>query len=148
MTDRDLLGALLAGRLPRSMRGVGLPRVRSGAFPVSFEVDDEGYPSENAVEAIRLIAAVDAARWIREVFVPEYGAMPYGGVEVSPDTDLGRAEIQVRCWTNGWSGNEDIIYAMLGNFWIKQYLESQRRGGSYIFVVPALDAPQGGGGDG
>ena len=38
--------------------------------------------------------------------------------------------------TGGWSGNEDIIGAMMENtlFWIKNWYQS-RRGGHYIFKI-------------
>lgn len=139
MASDDLLNALLARRLPRSLEGTSLPRVREGAFPTDFDVSTEGYPSDEAIEQIGLIAGVDAARWMRDVFPPLFDDMPYSLLETeSEHTALGDA-LRIKCSCRGWSGNESIIGAILSNFWLRQYLETERAGGHYVFVVPLRD---------
>ena len=38
--------------------------------------------------------------------------------------------------TGGWSGAEDLIHAMLGQFWIKHFHTLWKRGGYFVFEVP------------
>lgn len=39
--------------------------------------------------------------------------------------------------TGGWSGAEDLIHSMLRQFWIKHYHTLWKRGGYFVFDVPA-----------
>ena len=39
--------------------------------------------------------------------------------------------------TGGWSGAEDLIEAMLGQFWINHRHSLWQRGGYFVFEVPA-----------
>lgn len=41
--------------------------------------------------------------------------------------------------TGGWSGAEDLIGAMLSQFWIKHRHSLWKRGGYFVFEVPATD---------
>lgn len=140
MASSDLLEALLTGRLPRNVRGPRLPRARKGAFPVDFELDIDGDPSDRVIDEIGLVCALDAPRWLRDVFVEQYALMPYASLRVEQCTMMsGRLGVQISFSTGGHSSSETVVEAVLGNLWLRSYLESERRGGHYVMVVPLED---------
>lgn len=87
------------------------------------EFDNEGYPTEETLKAIRewpsndhagLLKFCLAAWEVKEYFLPVGDSW--------------------RVSTGGWSGNEAIIEAMQANiaFW-HQYWKQSTRGGHYVF---------------
>lgn len=97
-------------------------------------MDAEGYPEDHELEQIRtwdyndfagLIDFIEA-RWAYKWFEREVGKDAFGK---SP----------VLMWslsTAGWSGNEDIIHALLANDFFRQlWYYSWRTGGHYVFRI-------------
>lgn len=130
-----LLDALLTRQTPESLRS-RLARTREGTYPTTLDVED-GYPSEERVEEIRMVAAVDARRWLHDEFPFLWGSLPCGSVEVREAKDIvDRPARRIRVATGGWSGCEDVIYAVLGHFMMATYCKERHSGGAYVFVVP------------
>lgn len=83
------------------------------------------YPSEEDLEKIR------HWNWKKDSplelvdFICEIWNKTYGSVELSGGT--------LKLWTGGWSGNEDIVRAMLESDFGMLYWEQSTRGGFYIF---------------
>lgn len=124
-----LLDALLTRSIPASLHG----RVRrtEGTFPDDMEVDD-GYPSDAAVEAIGRVAIADVRRWMHDIFPLALRSIPYAHVEVTDGT--GEREIKVS--TGGWSGVESVIWEVLAHPIMRMFLDTEHRGGHYVFRVP------------
>jgi len=87
--------------------------------------DQHGYPTEQELQTIREWACDDLD-----------GLMEYL-LNVWHWPEWGIVRRDDGCWelhTGGWSGNEDIIRAMLDNqVWWAIHWESSRRGGHYVF---------------
>ncbi len=106
-----------------------------------FECED-GYPTDESIE--RLIKANlsrnDAARFLIEELPEIAKSIPYLSVEIQEGVDetfKNRKIFVVEFHTLGWSGAEDLIGAMLRNFFIESFSASWKRGGHYYFKVPA-----------
>lgn len=94
-------------------------------------LDEDGYPTELALQRIRSWehekgwgAALD---YIRELW--------WGGEMLWTEKQRGDRRV-CDVSTGGWSGNEDLIAAMRGNFllWSTVFL-AHRRGGHYVFEI-------------
>ncbi|MGO8847925.1 MAG: hypothetical protein ACLQFI_21900 [Methylocella sp.] len=59
------------------------------------------------------------------------------------ETDLGSPADFIEFHTGGWSGAEELIAAMLEQFWIRYFHTKWSRGGHYTFEIPTkfLQAP-------
>ena len=95
-------------------------------------LDDDGYPTDAALDIIRLWHWSDARGWFKfiESVWSTYGRWTECGWRGSEfDTAYDVA-------TGGWSGNESIIRAMQDNgmMWTLNWYQSTR-GGHYIFVL-------------
>jgi len=101
-------------------------------------LDDDGYPTDAALDAIKLWHFSDARGWfkfIEGLWSKRYGRwtekqMPRSWASSKMDTVYDIA-------TGGWSGCEDIIRAMQENnhmLWTLNWYQSTR-GGHYIFVL-------------
>lgn len=89
-------------------------------------LDDEGYPTDAALDVIRLWPFTDAKGWFR--FIESiWHLADWGWKERNNEYHISTA---------GWSGNESIIGAMQENhvMWTLNWIQS-RRGGHYIFEV-------------
>ena len=105
-------------------------------------IDEDGYPTEDALEIIELWHWDDARGWFK--FIEEIwwnSSMLWKEDDVPHDlrSFKGYEEETVhRYWisTGGWSGNESIIYAMqkADFMWHLNWVQS-RRGGHYIFEL-------------
>lgn len=88
--------------------------------------DQDGYPTEETLQAIRLWPYTDLVGLVRFV----------GDAWCHPDCwkQTGR---QIEAHTIGWSGNESLISALQGNpmFWMMCWVSS-KRGGHYTFELP------------
>jgi hypothetical protein len=92
-------------------------------------MDDDGYPEEHELKAIREWPRTDLPGLLD--YVRERWAY----------ADCGYFEQDGRAYnisTAGWSGNEDIIGALQENrsFWVLCW-QSSKRGGHYQFEIPA-----------
>jgi hypothetical protein len=100
-------------------------------------LDEEGYPTEEALEKIKNWSYNDPKGWFKFIeniwYLRSWGWTegPYKENE-SDSKDKYRYYIS----TSGWSGNESIIRAMQENniLWYYSWVQS-RRGGHYIFEV-------------
>lgn len=105
-------------------------------------VDDDGYPTELALEAIELWHWDDARGWFDFIQSLWY-FHSWGWKEVDEPHEWNKLDqykdrIVHRYYisTAGWSGNESIIRAMQNNsmMWYLNWVQS-RRGGHYIFEL-------------
>lgn len=135
----DLLEALWSRRLPHSMQS-HMARLDQGTYPLSVEAED-GYPSEEKLEEVRLIAWKDARRWLHDEFPRIWASLYYeDSVTVSEDEVApGCPVLRVRVATGGWSGYEDLIEAVLSHHIMRSYLRETLSGGAYTFFVPHED---------
>jgi len=134
-----LLDALLTGRTPDSVRS-RLSRQFEGTYPIDLEID-RGYPSEEKVEEIRLIAWVDARRWMHDEFPRLWQELvDYGYIEVREGKDIVDAPaLEIYVATGGWSGCESVIDAVLDHVALSNYCKERKSGGAYTFIVPHED---------
>ena len=115
----------------------------STSVPVGPEpeyLDSDGYPTEAALERIKKwdfkdnSGPVDLLEFVRSIWwSADWG---FRGPERTTGPIRGKV-LRFRLSTGGWSGNESIIGAMLGNavFWLMCWQQS-RRGGHFVFDVP------------
>ena len=100
-------------------------------------LDDDGYPTDDALEVIKNWHWDDKRGWFK--FIESVWWMRSWGWKESLESDEWRKEEKVYRYnisTGGWSGNESVIYAMQENRWLwgMTWVQS-RRGGHYIFEV-------------
>ena len=87
-------------------------------------IDDDGYPTEDALTVIELWPYDDSAGWF-DFIKDTWHFANWGWHKVDSEYHIS---------TGGWSGNESIIHAMeqnrmlMGCTWVQS-----RRGGHYIF---------------
>lgn len=94
-------------------------------------LDDDGYPTEAALGGVRswpIECNQDAISLLHFVATLWWGDLPKH-IVTGPVHHWGMA-------TWGWSGNEDLIGAMMENnlFWLTAW-QSSRRGGHYTFEI-------------
>jgi len=103
-------------------------------------LDDDGYPTENALEAIEKWHWDDARGWFK--FIEELWHLHSWGWKEKTEKHDYQDKIVLRYYisTAGWSGNESIIRAMQKNDWMwhLNWVQS-RRGGHYIFELKEFD---------
>ena len=104
-------------------------------------LDDDGYPTEISLNAIRDWHWSDADGWFE--FIKSVWWMPTWGWDDKTESDEFDSDKIVRriyMSTGGWSGNESCIRAMQDNhmMWHLNWLQS-RRGGHYTFQLRDLD---------
>jgi hypothetical protein len=105
-------------------------------------LDDDGYPTEDALEIISIWHWNDPKGWFKFIeeiwYMPSWGWREYD--EPHPRNDMEQYKDRIvhkyNISTAGWSGNESIIYAMQENrmMWCLNW-EQSRRGGHYIFEL-------------
>jgi hypothetical protein len=135
-----LLDALLTRKIPSSIVGDPLPRVHEGTYPTDLEIDGDGYPNEDRVDEIGMVAMVDARRWLHDEFSELWASIPSAGISGREVQDtMGRAAKEIRIATGGWSGCESVIDAVLKHVMMARYCTERRVGGGYTFVVPHED---------
>lgn len=106
-------------------------------------IDDDGYPTEDALEIVELWHWNDIPGWFE--FIRGLWYMRDWGWSTAEVRQPHRGEKIVivkehSISTAGWSGNEAIIRAMQKNdmMWHLNWVSS-RRGGHYVFQEHALD---------
>ena len=101
-------------------------------------LDDEGYPTDAALDVIRLWHWSDAKGWFK--FIENIWHLAGWGWREADEPDEYRRDKRMvhryHVSTAGWSGNESIIRAMQENemMWWLNWVQS-RRGGHYIFEL-------------
>lgn len=101
-------------------------------------LDDQGYPTDAALDVISLWHSADAKGWFK--FVKSIWHLSDWGWKETDEPDERRSDNTMvhRYYvsTAGWSGNESIIAAMQANkvMWFLTWVQS-RRGGHYIFEL-------------
>ena len=98
-------------------------------------LDDDGYPTEAALEIIKIWHWNDIKGWFD--FINSLWHFKNWGWREGLTTDDLNKDMEVYTYeisTGGWSGNESLIYAMQENsmLWHITWVQS-RRGGHYIF---------------
>lgn len=105
-------------------------------------LDDDGYPTIAAIEIIKHWSYEDLRGWfglIKSIWYLNSWGWSEG--EEAHDYDKDRKVYRYHISTAGWSGNESLIHAMKENeymCWSLTWVQS-RRGGHYIFELPAED---------
>lgn len=104
-------------------------------------LDEDGYPTEAALEVIRLWHWNDIPGWF-EFIKGLWAHQHYSWKEKHEPADFQESKIVHRYYisTAGWSGNEDVIRAMQNNhmMWLLNWVQS-RRGGHYIFELKEFE---------
>lgn len=97
-------------------------------------LDIDGYPTRDCLRAIEIWDWEDASGWF-EFIKSVWHLASWGWHEAEvKDDNSSKTLRQYNISTAGWSGNEDIIEAMMKNnmLWSFCWVQS-RRGGHYIF---------------
>jgi len=100
-------------------------------------LDDDGYPTDAALNVIKLWSPDDPKGWFEFIksiwWSPDWG---WGEKEEDHDWDKGKFVYRYYLSTGGWSGNESIIRAMEENYimWTLKWYSS-KRGGHYVFEL-------------
>lgn len=139
-----MIGLLVSGEQPPSIHGRRGWNWERGTFPDDLEIDDNQYPSDDAIAQISMISDSRAIEWLRDMFpqlVQGFGTACK--ILVEDTEDLNRPAKRITFITGGWSGCEAVIWEMLEHPIIRRRLESEHRGGQYVFVVPAKQDNQG-----
>jgi hypothetical protein len=99
-------------------------------------LDEDGYPTDVALEIIRIWDTADTKGWFEFIKSIWYYAS-WGWSEGEEQHELfDKVVYRYYISTAGWSGNESIIRAMQQNDWMwhMNWVQS-RRGGHYIFEI-------------
>ena len=104
-------------------------------------LDEDGYPTNAALDVIRLWHWNDTKGWFKFIeglwYMKDWGWVECeGGLDEHTNQRLNDKTTRFHISTAGWSGNEDIIRAMQSNsmMWQLNWIQS-RRGGHYIFEL-------------
>lgn len=103
--------------------------------------DQDGYPTAEEIQSIKTWDVADPRGWLEFVkscwWAADWG-WTIGEEQIAP-ADFHHGAVARRrhdVSTGGWSGNEEIIGAMMENHFLwGQVWESTRRGGHYVFLV-------------
>lgn len=104
-------------------------------------IDEDGYPTDAALDVIRLWHYIDAKGWFK--FIENLWMYHDWGwkEKIEPHDYKDKLVKRFYVSTAGWSGNESIIRAMKQNenmMWTLNWVQS-RRGGHYIFELKEFD---------
>lgn len=107
--------------------------------------DEDGYPTEYALNLLEIWHWSDAKGWfefVKELWTyKSFGwAETEGGIDDWTNEQLPETTKRFHISTAGWSGNESVIRAMQKNdmLWFFHWVQS-RRGGHYIFELKKRD---------
>lgn len=90
----------------------------------------DDYPTEEELDTIKAWKADDLSGMMEYV----KSHWKYADDGYWTETGWGENDIEYQISTAGWSGNEDIIYAMRQNYvWWSLFWYQSNRGGHYIF---------------
>lgn len=96
-------------------------------------IDGDGYPTEACLEHLETCPATEALEILRDNW------WPFDGTGVGCPSKKEREVAQggdLRFATGGWSGNEDMIHAVMKNFWVRVHWCLSAQGGLHIFQTP------------
>jgi len=97
-------------------------------------LDEDGYPTENALTIIEIWPYTDFTGWMKFIeSLWAYHDFGWTEGEAPHDWDEHRTVYRYDISTAGWSGNEGIIRSMEKNSLWDFYWVSSRRGGHYVF---------------
>ena len=86
--------------------------------------DRSGYPTEETLAYLRTLPWTAAAmEFLDCAWNHHYGSVSEGAAEL-------------RLATGGWSGNEDVIHALMESPFWSQGWQSSHRGGLHVFRTP------------
>lgn len=94
-------------------------------------LDDDGYPTEAALEVIKLWHWDDIKGWFD--FIENLWWCRSWGWNTTEEVDFDKTVTAYHLSTAGWSGNESLIYAMQENMIWSIVWVSSHRGGHYVF---------------
>jgi hypothetical protein len=104
-------------------------------------LDDNGYPTDDALQIIRIWHWSDPKGWFSFIKIIWY-VSSWGWHELETEHSYKKDEkvYQYHTSTGGWSGNESIIQAMQDNImmWHLNWVSS-RRGGHYVFELKEFE---------
>lgn len=108
-----------------------------------LEMDSEGYPTDETLEAIRHWPFLHIGKLFDEIARIWHWGYGLGTLKEAERMmlDEGEGVKFLRLATGGWSGNESIIGAMEDNFFVRVYWRLSRNGGLHIYEYPALPLP-------
>ena len=116
---------------------VELHKERVKTINYDWLLDDDGYPTEYALDLIRLWHFSDPRGWFNFIqgiwYYREWGWKEAQAIdEIFKEKNITAIYVS----TAGWSGNESIIKAMQKSemLWYMSWVQS-RRGGHYIFEI-------------
>ena len=102
---------------------------------------DEGYPSDVWIDKFRAsrIGPTEAAHFLVNALPNIAKTISCMQVRIEEAKNDFSQELlkRVEYITGGWSGAEELIDAMLSHFWIRHYHSLWKRGGYFVFEVPA-----------
>lgn len=98
------------------------------------------YPTEDELEVIKAWKSEDDYNALLEYVESMWAYPTYANSEIV-GSETGEPQRQWWFSTGGWSGNEEIIGALMANqtFWLLHWVSS-RRGGHYEFETRAREA--------
>lgn len=100
-------------------------------------LDDDGYPTEAALDVIELWHWTDAKGWFKFIEgLWMHRSWGWSEYDEPHEWENGKIVHRYNISTAGWSGNESIIHAMNHNemMWVLNWVQSQR-GGHHIFEL-------------
>jgi hypothetical protein len=105
-----------------------------------FEVDEDGYPTDESLKRLgeTRFDPPYAAQFLYDEFEKIVNQIPCASIWFVEGKDiLDHPNTLINFTTGGWSGAESLIGTLLNNFWIKHYHSMWKRGGLYVFDIPA-----------
>lgn len=102
-------------------------------------MDKEGYPDTHELKKISTWDYKDVFNLID--YIHECWNYSHGFIkEWKYDDIFKRHELHLELHTGGWSGNEDLIKAIMDNEWIQMLWYAEwKRGGHYKFIINPFD---------
>jgi hypothetical protein len=113
----------------------------AAADPIGYPVIEweDGYPTDASLEAFRalgtfaIIPPIAGSVLRRELTVCANNCC--ASYDEQPGERYGTPVIRCSFSTGGWSGAEELIAALLAQFWITHLHAEWKRGGHYVFEV-------------
>jgi hypothetical protein len=100
------------------------------------KLDDDGYPTQEFLDAVSKWDYTKGFNAWFEFIHYGWWMEEWGFHSETVVNEDGEQVIRYDLSTGGWSGNEDLIEAMMQNFICWSYTwQSNRRGGHYVFEV-------------
>ena len=110
--------------------------------------DDDGYPTEEEIKQVELLAGKFGGAGIPDLWKPEicqkvldhlqaiWHWPEWGFMLKEGQDDFKKPCMKLELHTGGWSGNEEVMGALEGTFFWVLFWEHSRRGGHYYFEIP------------